>query len=175
MTRLFLEREFEPHLTPRDVVSMARGSGWCFDAYNVEWHGSLLSADGRCMVCQFSGADAEAVRMALRRIEADMARLWIGTVHDAPVAGSANVLVERSFDAPVAIEDLQAKEDAKSWCLETHQVKFVQSFFARDRRRMLCLYEGPDAEAVRAAQREAEMPVDRVWAFARIGPEDLGA
>jgi Nickel responsive protein SCO4226-like len=175
VTQFFLEREFEPALSVNDVVSIARGSGWCFEIYNVAWHGSLLSADGRRLVCQFSSADAESVRMALRRAEADVTQLWTGTVHAAPVVDvPANVLVERSFDAPVAIEDLQAKEDAKSWCLETHRVKFVRSFFARDRKRMLCLYSGPDAEAVRAAQHEAEMPVDRVWAFERIGPEQLG-
>jgi hypothetical protein len=38
---------------------------------------------------------------------------------------------------------------------------------------MLCLYQSPDAESVRAAQREAGLPVDRVWAFDRIAPENL--
>ncbi len=85
------------------------------------------------------------------------------------------MLVERSFAAPVALEDVQAVEDAGRWCLDTRGVQFVRTFFSGDRRRMICLYSAPDAQAVRDAQREAGMPVDRVWAFARIGPESLGA
>jgi hypothetical protein len=71
----------------------------------------------------------------------------------------------------VTLEEIQAMEDAKQWCLDTHRVKFARTFFAHDRKRMLCLYAAPDAEAVRAAQREAGMPVDRVWGFERLGPE----
>jgi hypothetical protein len=38
---------------------------------------------------------------------------------------------------------------------------------------MICLYEAPDAESVRQAQREAGVPFDEAWAFARYGPENL--
>jgi hypothetical protein len=78
------------------------------------------------------------------------------------------VIVERSFDEPVVLEELQAKEDAKRWCLDTYQVRFVRTLLSSDRKRMLCLYSGPDAEAVRASQRKAEMPVDRVWSFVEL-------
>ena len=33
---------------------------------------------------------------------------------------------------------------------------------------MLCLYEAPDAESVRQAQREAGVPFERAWAFEAI-------
>jgi hypothetical protein len=94
-------------------------------------------------------------------------------VHEAPVRGTPNVLVERSFADPVALADVQALEDANQWCLDVREVRFVRTYFSRDRRRMLCLYQSPDAESVRAAQREAGLPVDRVWAFDRIAPENL--
>ncbi len=175
MPNLYLERYFDRRMSTKAVIEVAKESGWCFEMHNVEWHGSLLSSDGHRLVCQFSGADAESVRMALLAARADTSRLWIGTLHEAPEPGAANVLVERSFAEPVSIEELQTKEDTNRWCLETHDVRFVRSYFARDRKRMLCLYSGPDAEAVRAAQREAEMPVDRVWAFEQIRPADLGA
>ena len=98
-----------------------------------------------------------------------------GTVHDAPgpdapPVAQANVLVERSWDQPVTMAEIQAIEDAGSWCLETHRVKFVRTFFATDRTRMVCLYQAPDAESVRLAQRQAMMPVDSVWAFQTVQP-----
>lgn len=169
MSDLFLERSFDPGLRAADVVAMAEQTGWCFEIYKVDWHGSLLSADGHNMLCWFSAGDTESVRQALERAGANCATLWPGTVHDAPVPGEANVLVERSFDEPVTIDAIQALEDDKQWCLDTHKVKFVRTFFSQDRKRMICLYSGPDAEAVRAAQQQAGMPVDRVWAFERIG------
>jgi hypothetical protein len=53
-------------------------------------------------------------------------------------------------------------------------VKFARTFFSADRRRMVCLYQAPDAESVRLAQREAAMPLDAVWAFERLGPDTMG-
>jgi hypothetical protein len=74
------------------------------------------------------------------------------------------VVVERSFREPVAFEDLQALEDRGAWCLEAHGVSFLRTYFSRDRRRMVCLYEAPDAESVRLAQERAGMPFERAWA-----------
>ena len=176
MTDVFLERAFETPLTESDVFAIAEKSGWCFELHRVDWHGSFLSSDGRRMVCWFDGPDAESARLALRKADADIRVLWSGTVHDAPGTtqadvAAANVLVERSFDTPVTLESIQEIEDAASGCLSAHHVQFVRTFFSRDRKRMICLYRAPDAESVRVAQRQADMPVDRVWAFRRVGPE----
>jgi hypothetical protein len=73
------------------------------------------------------------------------------------------VVVERSFLEPVAFGDIQAIEDRGAWCLEAHGVRFLRSYFSRDWRRMICLYEAPDAEAVRLAQERAGVPFERAW------------
>lgn len=173
MSDVFLERRFDPPLTPDDVYAMGAESGRCFDLYAVEWVQSFLSVDGQRMVCWFRAADAESARKALREAHADISVIWSGNVFDAPnpPRGKANVLVERSFDEPVELADIQAIEDAGAWCLETHRVTFSRTFFSLDRMRMLCLYHAPDAESVRLAQRQAEMPVDRVWAFRDVLPQ----
>ena len=178
MPELLLEREFAQALRP-DIVRAAsrtlQGHG-CLELHRVEWLGSLLSIDGRCKVCRFRAADAESVRFALRAVGVeDMSCLWPGTLHERPgltaaERAAANVLVRRRFAAPVALEEIQAREDAGAWCLEARQVKFVRTFFARDRRRMICLYHAPDAESVRQAQRQADMPVEDVWAFRPVEP-----
>jgi hypothetical protein len=172
VTEIFLERRFEPPLSPDDVLATARIAGDCFGLYRVRWRGSLLATDGRRMCCHFSAPDAESARIALRQVGADITELWPGSVHDAPSpVPEANVLVERRFEDAVELDTIQAIEDRNAWCLRTHDVRFQRTFFSADRRRMICLYRGPDAESVRIAQRQAGLPLERVWAFRRIAPE----
>lgn len=178
MSDVFLERNWDEPLTTAILENMIEDAHGCFGLYRVEWQESLLSADGKKLLCHFSGPDAESVRVALRQGDADITNLWPGTVHDAPglqdeELRGANVVVLRNFDESVAIEDIQAIEDANIGCLETHRVKFVRTFFSSDRLRMACLYRAPDAESVRIAQRQAKMPVESVWAARRFSPESL--
>ncbi|MGD8341015.1 MAG: DUF4242 domain-containing protein [Gammaproteobacteria bacterium] len=173
MTLLVLERHFDPALTREQVIEMAMESGWCFQTHRVEWHGSMLSADGHSMVCQFEAADAESIRLALRQLGCDTSKLWRGTVHEAPGEFVANVIVERDFADPVDLDALQAQEDAKQWCLDTYDVKFVRTLESADKKRLLCLYCAPDAEAVRSAQQQAGMPFTRIWSFTRVDISDL--
>lgn len=170
MTEMILERRFDPPLTAADVRDMAEASVGCFSLYRVAWNQSFLSADGRRLICWLSAPDAESARGALRQSGVGEHVLWTGTVHDAadadaPPWQSANVVVERRWDVPVALDDIQAIEDAGAGCLITHRVRFARTFFATDRRRMICLYQAPDAEAVRTAQRQAGMPVEAIWGF----------
>jgi len=78
------------------------------------------------------------------------------------------VLVERRFDQPVRLEDIQKLARESFWCLDIHKVHFLKTFFSRDRRRMLCLYEAPDAESVRLSQDQARLPYDRAWTCAHM-------
>ncbi|MCA9773972.1 MAG: DUF4242 domain-containing protein [Myxococcales bacterium] len=73
------------------------------------------------------------------------------------------VIVERAFGEPVEFQSLQDLEDKAAWCLELHGVRFLRTFLSSDGRRMICLYEAPDAEAVRKSQRTAGLPFERVW------------
>lgn len=170
MTDVFVVRAFEPPLTDASFEAMARDGADCLDLHRVRWRQSLMSSDGRRLVCWFEAPDAESTRLALRKAGSPEAAPWPGTIHDspapeAPAVEAANVVVERSFEAPVTLEEIQAIEDAGAGCLSARNVVFVRTFFSRDRRRMLCLYRAPDAEAVRDAQRMAGMPVDAVWSF----------
>jgi len=120
------------------------------------------------------------VRSSSHRQGTPYDRIWSATLHGQgpdPVtawpppqgtngAPAETVLVSRAFDAPMVFEELQAQETAQNWCLQAYRVRFLQSLFALDRRRMLCLYAAPDAEAVRHAQRSAGLPFERVWTAA---------
>jgi hypothetical protein len=98
--------------------------------------------------------------------------LWAATKHVVEAAAdlTANVIVERTFDEAVLLENIQAIEDRGAWCLEAYNVTFVRTYFSEDRRRMICLYHAPDAESVRLAQRQAHMPFGDVWAFEQLAP-----
>jgi hypothetical protein len=74
-----------------------------------------------------------------------------------------HVIVERRFDEPQIFDELQAKEESFAWCLEQHGVRFIRSYFSKDRKRMICEYEAPDAESVRRAQRTASLPFEHIW------------
>ena len=175
MTEVIVERNWEQPRTDAELLEMVENSAGCLARHRSDWHGSLLSADRRDLVCHFSGPDAESVRIALRQAGSADFRAWAATIHDAPgFSGadldSANVLVARSFMEPADFDAIQALEDAGKGCLDVHRVRFVRTYFSRDRKRMICLYEAPDAESVRMAQREAQMPVERVWPFQRLTP-----
>jgi hypothetical protein len=170
-TNMFLERTFEQPLSLAEVRGYARDGDWCFNLYKVDWRASFLAAGGRQMLCWFAAPDAESARMALRRVGADTERFWAGTIHEGPDPAVPNVLVARSFDEPVALEKIQAIARSGETSLAAHRVRYTHTIFASDRKRVLCFYQAPDAEAVRLAQREAAMSVTAIWAFERIGPD----
>jgi hypothetical protein len=175
MSDIFVERHWDPPITPADIDAMVETSGGCLAAHRCDWHCSLLSADGSELFCHFSAPDAESIRLALHEAGSPRGSVWPGTVHDAPdfteaALAQANVLVSRRFEKPAALLEIQAIEDAGIGCLETHRVRFVRTYFSMDRKRMMCLYRAPDAESVRIAQREAGMPVERVLAVRQFRP-----
>jgi len=50
-------------------------------------------------------------------------------------------------------------------------VKWLYSFLSLDKKRTYCLYEAPDADAVREAARRANIPADSVMQVdAPVGP-----
>jgi hypothetical protein len=175
MENIILQRSFEPGLTQCDFLRMAEIADGCMDLYRAHWNESFLAEDGHRIVCRFEAPDSESIRQLSRGDGALESAAWSGTLHDGPAAGTVTVVVERSFDAPASMDELQAREDAAAWCLEQHRVQFVRSLFSADRRRMVCLYRAPDAESVRLAQAQAGMPVDRVWACRHFTQENLPA
>ncbi|MBS9402288.1 DUF4242 domain-containing protein [Halomonas sp. TRM85114] len=201
MIDVCLERRFATPLTTKFVLAVSQGALSCYRPHSLIWRGSLLANDGRRMFCHFQAPDAESARTALQQAGADTRIFWLATIHDAPAMSRqrprrkrdatatcdiapcdtpplpanvlvANVLVERTFDEPVVLARIQAREDDEAACLQHHRVRFVRTFFARNRRRMICLYQAPDAESVRLAQRQAGIPFERVWAFHAVLPDD---
>ena len=182
MACVVAERTMPAPVTADQVRRSIRDGTWCNDLYGLAHLGSLLGPDGRALICFYRATDAEAVRSASRHWTMPHDRIWSATLHgprDSPAAAdpltawappretddapSETVLVSRAFEAPMVFEDLQAQEDSQAWCLQSYRVRFLQSLFSLDRRRMLCLYAAPDAESVRHAQRGAGLPFEKIW------------
>jgi hypothetical protein len=74
-----------------------------------------------------------------------------------------HVIVERTFQKPLSVEELAVVEARMKPCFELYRVEWLRSYWSTDRRRMICVYRAPDAGAVRDLQQEAEAQFDRVW------------
>jgi hypothetical protein len=180
MTQVIVERHWDRPRTDADLREMVESSEHCLANHRCDWHGSMLSADRCRLICHFSGPDAESVRIALRQAGSNDIFAWPGTVHNVPGVteadlDKANVLVLRRFEEPADFDAIQALEDAGKGCLDLHRVRFIRTYFSLDRKRMICLYEAPDAESVRIAQRDAKMPVEKIWPVRRFTPLFFGS
>ena len=171
MADIIVERDLDPPATAQEVLAMAQQGTACLKLYGIDWVESYLSVNGKFLVCHFISPDTETTRTAIRQTGSDFNAVWAGTLHEGAASEEmASVMVTRCFDESVVLDDIQAIEDAGIACLEMRDVTFVKTLFSIDRKRMMCLYQAPDAEAVREAQREAGMPVDQVWACRVVSP-----
>jgi hypothetical protein len=85
----------------------------------------------------------------------------------------AVLVLEQSFDPPVTNEQLNEAARRFDRCLEAHGARWMRSYVSKDRKRMICEFEAPDAEQVRASARSAGVPFDDCWAadiYARENP-----
>ena len=67
------------------------------------------------------------------------------------------VVLEREFPEPLSPEDV-SKMAASVQCLDLYRVKPVRSYLMPDRMRMVCIFEAPDAEALRSLARANDFP-----------------
>ena len=86
----------------------------------------------------------------------------------------ARLVVERTFDPPLSDEELAVGARRLDKCLEQYGARWLCSYMSTDRSRMICEFEAPDAEAVRASHRSAAVAFERVWSAVvyRLGEPD---
>ncbi|HTU63261.1 MAG TPA: nickel-binding protein [Polyangiales bacterium] len=81
------------------------------------------------------------------------------------------VIVERVFAEPLQLEALQARMQTGEGCHMAHRVRFIRTLLSSDGLRAICEYEAPDAEAVRAVNRQLDAPYERIWTARVISSE----
>jgi hypothetical protein len=70
----------------------------------------------------------------------------------------ARFLIERNFAEQVEMNKTAA-DDIKR-INDDEKIKWLFSFLSADKKKTYCLYEAPNAEAIRAAARRLNMPAD---------------
>jgi len=77
-------------------------------------------------------------------------------------------IIERNF-----AEQLEVTKDAAADVQRINDeegVKWIFSFLSADKRKTYCLYEAPDAEAIRAAAKRANLPADAIIEVSELNP-----
>ena len=82
-------------------------------------------------------------------------------------------LIERNFAEEVMVGDAEASQIRK--INDEIGVQWLYSFLSADKRKSYCLYEAPNAEAIRAAARRLNLPADVIIAVSELRPEQFGA
>ena len=82
----------------------------------------------------------------------------------------AILVLEQTFDKPMTADDLRDAAKRLDQCLVAHGARWMRSYLSKDRKRMICEFEAPDAQSIRDAFRSAGAPFEKVWSgdlFAR--------
>lgn len=82
----------------------------------------------------------------------------------------ATVILERSFDPPLTEQRFGQLAARLAPCLDRSGIQWMRSHMSRDRTRLICEFEAPDAGVLRGALRQARIEYDRVWSAAFLRP-----
>lgn len=128
-----------------------------------------VAADGRHSVHLYAAADLAAVERAQAAAELSGGRTWAGAwvapspMLDGPPSGFSLVVVQREFPAPVSEPEINAIKASARGCNEAHRVTSRDTFRSHCGRNIVCTFFAPDAESVRTAQRQNDIPFVRAW------------
>jgi hypothetical protein len=176
MSVVVVERAFREPVEFAAIQALEDQGATCLEALDVRFVVSYFSRDRRRMICVYDAPDAEAVRIAQRRAGVPFETAWPAHVVRLEALENPDrlVVVERRLEAAVDEAGVHALAGAGAGCLEAHGCRFLASYLAPDGRRTICLFEGPDAESVRSAQRRLHMPFDAAWPSTVHAPPPSG-
>ena len=81
-------------------------------------------------------------------------------------------LIERSFAEELLVDDAMAAQVRH--INDEIGVQWLYSFLSADKRKTYCLYEAPNAEAIRASAKRLDIPADVIIAVSEMRPEQFG-
>lgn len=82
-------------------------------------------------------------------------------------------LIERSFAEDVDVNSAQAAHIKQ--INDEVGIEWLYSFLSADKRKTYCLYEAPNAEAIRLAARRLSIPADAIIPVSELRPEQFAA
>ncbi len=72
-----------------------------------------------------------------------------------------HIVLERRFEKPLTPDDVR-RMASEMTCLELYRVKPIRSYLMPDGKRLVCVFQAPDAEALRAVGRANRFPDNAV-------------
>jgi hypothetical protein len=85
----------------------------------------------------------------------------------------ARVMVEHVFTEPFTDDRFQRTSEQLDPCLQLRHGAWRRSSLSKDKLRMICEFEAPDAESVRQAMRAAGVAYEAVWTADVFAVEDF--
>lgn len=82
-------------------------------------------------------------------------------------------LIERNFAEEVMLDDTAAA--AIRQINDEIGVQWLYSFLSADKRKTYCLYEAPNADAIRTAARRLDIPADVIIPVSELRPEQFAS
>ena len=82
-------------------------------------------------------------------------------------------LIERNFAQDLVVSDADAAHVRE--INDEIGIQWLYSFPSADKRKTYCLYEAPNAEAIRIAARRLDIPADAIIPVSELRPEQFGA
>ena len=82
-------------------------------------------------------------------------------------------LIERNFAQDLVVSDADAAHVRE--INDEIGIQWLYSFLSADKRKTYCLYEAPNAEAIRIAARRLDIPADAIIPVSELRPEQFGA
>lgn len=80
-------------------------------------------------------------------------------------------MIERNFAEQLQVDAATARLVGE--VNQDHGVHWLFSFLSADKKKTYCLYEAPNAEAIRDAARRAQLPADVIVEVSELRPEAL--
>ncbi|AKF10700.1 nickel-binding protein [Sandaracinus amylolyticus] len=76
MERVIVEREFDVPVDLGELVERAKRNALCYELRHVKHVRTVVSNDGRRMICEYDAPDAESVREANDLAGVPYVRVW---------------------------------------------------------------------------------------------------
>lgn len=146
----------------------------CLTERNATWRYSLLSRDRLRMICTFDAPDAESVRESYRKGGGVFSRIWAGELIQPqgiqPQYHPSLLMVIEGTYPPIGQTEWNELSSRTLSCYAERGIEWIQSYLSRDRTRVICELNAPDAQSVREAQHRIGVSFDRVWSAMLVEP-----
>jgi hypothetical protein len=167
MALVVVERLLDADATGVDARDRKGDLSWCLATHGVRLLRTFRACDMQHSVSLYEAPDAEAVRVMQRAAGEPVQHVWTATpIIDRPAdmpRGFSLVVAQRALPEETTLEHVQYLATDPLGCGKRLRLVQIGGFLALDCSRMCCVYYTQDLESVRVGNREAGIPIERLW------------